>query len=167
MTAHALEGERKKCLSSGMNEYISKPIIEAQLHHLISHFSGIKEMPVIVKLNKSTAYDTIDLSYMREVSGGNMDYEKTVTQQFIEAIPGDLKDIEKAWQHKDLMNLRQLVHNMKTTISVMGLNELLRPYLDSLEYDDLDETSFRSSYDALQSFCIASLQEANDFYSTL
>ncbi|MEO6231674.1 MAG: response regulator [Ferruginibacter sp.] len=167
MTAHALEGERKNCLSYGMNEYISKPIIEAQLHHLISRFAGITEMPVLESSNKGTAYQTIDLSYMREVSGGNMDYEKTVTQQFIEIIPGDLQGIEKAWQNKDLKNLRQLVHNMKTTISVMGLNELLRPYLDSLEYDELNETSFRNSFDALQSFCNASVQEANHFYATL
>ncbi len=167
MTAHALEGERKKCLSYGMNEYISKPIIELQLHYLISRFSGINEMPVLAKQHNSTAYHTIDLSYMREVSGGNMDYEKTVTQQFIETIPGDLQDIETAWRHKDMDSLRQLVHNMKTTISVMGLNELLRPYLDNLEYDELNETSFRNSFDALQSFCNASLQEANHFYATL
>ena len=41
MTAHALAGEREKCLSYGMNEYISKPIREDQLHKLIAQFTHI------------------------------------------------------------------------------------------------------------------------------
>jgi CheY-like chemotaxis protein len=40
MTAHALAGEMEKCLSYGMNEYISKPIREEQLHKLIAQFTS-------------------------------------------------------------------------------------------------------------------------------
>jgi CheY-like chemotaxis protein len=40
MTAHVLAGEREKCLSYGMNEYISKPIREMQLLSLIGQFTN-------------------------------------------------------------------------------------------------------------------------------
>lgn len=36
MTAHAMPGEKEKCLSSGMTEYISKPINEVELFNIIA-----------------------------------------------------------------------------------------------------------------------------------
>jgi signal transduction histidine kinase/CheY-like chemotaxis protein len=171
MTAHALAGEREKCLSYGMNEYISKPIREEQLHKLITRFTLVKAP---VNLNKekiisisANGYKYIELQYMKEVSGGNTEYEKTVTEQFIEAIPGDVEALNKAWKQGDITELRQLAHNMKTTISVMGLNEILQPYLDALEYETLDEESFRKKFIALKLICELSVEEAKQFLTTI
>ena len=35
MTAHALKGDRERCLEAGMDGYISKPITASQLHAVI------------------------------------------------------------------------------------------------------------------------------------
>ncbi|MES2513670.1 MAG: ATP-binding protein [Bacteroidota bacterium] len=42
MTAHALPGEREKCLSFGMTDYISKPIKEVDLKNLISKYINVE-----------------------------------------------------------------------------------------------------------------------------
>ena len=170
MTAHALAGEKVKCFSHGMNEYISKPLREGQLHNLISRFvkkNMINKMQA--KENDEAPlgrYKLIRLDYMKEISAGNTDYEKTVTGQFIEAIPGDLAALKKAWQNKDIAVLQQLAHNMKTTISVMGLNEKLQPYLDSLENETLSRKSFYENFSSIRLILTTALEEARDFYST-
>ena len=38
MTAHALKGDRKKCIASGMNDYIAKPFNPHQLQSLLSKY---------------------------------------------------------------------------------------------------------------------------------
>lgn len=168
MTAHALAGEREKCITYGMNEYISKPIKIDQLHSLIAQFTKIKS--TVAKTEKGNlneqGYEYINLNYMKEISGGDTEYEKTVTQQFIEAIPQELDEIEKAWKNNDIKQLRQLSHNMKTTISVMGLNDILQSGLDKIEYENLTEKKFEDSFSSVKSICIAALAEARQFYST-
>jgi signal transduction histidine kinase/CheY-like chemotaxis protein len=170
MTAHVLAGEREKCLGYGMNEYISKPIHEEELQKIIAEFT-IKEIDVPQKKEISEApsnpYRYINLHYLKEVSNGNTEYEKAVTMQFAEMIPDDLIAIENAWQRNDISLLRRLAHNMKTTVSVMGLNKLLQQYLDAIEYNNLDAESFRSTLLSLKYICERGSEEAMQFYATL
>ncbi|HMC87025.1 MAG TPA: hypothetical protein VKI61_15970 [Chitinophagaceae bacterium] len=56
---------------------------------------------------------------------------------------------------------------MKTTVSVMGLNEMLQLYLDALEYDELNEENFRRKFTTQKLICNAALEEAKQFYSRL
>jgi CheY-like chemotaxis protein len=171
MTAHAFAGEREKCLSYGMNEYIAKPINEIRLSRLITQFTGIANARAENKKNVSNeypaAYQFINLQYMREIGEGSKEYEKTVTELFIEAIPSDLEGLESALKKKDLVTLRQTAHNMKTNVSIMGLSEKLSSYLDELEYEPFDQAHFQQIILSIKNICLNALPEARHFYSTL
>ena len=171
MTAHAFAGEREKCLGYGMNEYTAKPISERELIRLIKQFTGIHDGGTDSKKSKKIGagdtYQFINLEYMREISQGDKGYEKTLTQQFIEAVPLDIEALDLALKDGDLHSLRQTAHSMKTNVSVMGLSEKLHSFLDELESASFDEAHFQQIISSIKTICLDALPEARHFYSTL
>ncbi|MFT3979362.1 MAG: ATP-binding protein [Ferruginibacter sp.] len=164
MTAHAMAGEREKCLGYGMNEYIAKPIHEQQLYSIISRLAGNSRND---KKAIAPVFHTIDLGYMKEISMGNAEYEKTVTEQFIEMVPENLQAIDNYWQAGNIAALQQEAHNMKTTISIMGLNKALQPDLDFMEYQHLSAETYDLHYRSLTDTCSKAIAEARLFLDSL
>ncbi len=171
MTAHAMQGEREKCLSYGMNEYISKPIREEKLREMIRMFTKPKSMEGELQVTNNSKgdyqYKVIDLKYLKDVSKGNIGYEKTVVSQFIEMIPEALQKISSCRKEGAIAAMKSEAHNMKTTVSIMGLDITLAPLLDRLEYDTLDEDSFNSTFLQLEAACRQAVAEAGTFYNSL
>ncbi len=171
MTAHAFPGEREKCLGYGMNEYITKPIREKELYGLIARLTRMEDNQVnvekeTIKTDDAT-YQLIDLHYMRGISDGDKDYERTVTEQFIEIIPVDLDALESALVTKDLDLLRRTAHAMRTNVAIMGLLVRMETFLDTLEYETFDEDKFQKAVLSVKTICLAALPEVHQFYASL
>lgn len=165
MTAHALAGEREKCLDMGMNEYISKPIKEQELYNLINLITTANANEK--EQGKNGTYKYLHLEYMREISGGNKDYERTVTAQFIEMMPEELEKLQAAFAKKDLQGLKRTAHSMKTTISIMGLTEQLQPILDSIEYSSYEDEKMRTNIHTVNTICTNAVSEASHLLTLL
>ena len=65
-----------------------------------------------------------------------------------------------------MIQLRQLAHNMKTTVSIMGLTGKLQPHLDKLEYEPLNTEIFNSTFKSISSVCLAAVKEAGFLLDT-
>jgi signal transduction histidine kinase/CheY-like chemotaxis protein len=171
MTANAFASEREKCLSYGMNEYIAKPIDERELYRLIAQFTRVHGTHPEYEKNANkedpVGYKFINLEYMQKISDGDKEYERTVTEQFLRAIPIDLETLESAFKTRDLSILRQTAHNMKTNISVMGLSENLQSYLDELEHEPFNDAHFQQIILSIKTICLNAIPEVRHFYSTL
>jgi signal transduction histidine kinase/DNA-binding response OmpR family regulator len=170
MTAHAAPGDREKSLHNGMNEYIAKPIDERQLFRLIAQFTGMNasrpEPEKAVVKEAPSGYAFIDLEYMSGISEGNKEYEKSVTEQFLEVIPLDIETLDLALINEDQPTIRRMAHRMRSDVAIMGLLEMLQSYLDVLEYEPFDETKFRQIISAVRAICLQALPEVRHFYAS-
>lgn len=169
MTAHAMAGEREKCLSFGMNDYLPKPINERQLYAYISRFAKLdheNRSNDSVEAAQELLYAYIDLSYMKEISRGNIQYEKQVTAQFLELIPQALAGIDKALLNNDFTAVGPIAHDLKTSMSIMGMTDEMERILDQLEYGKEKQELIRHAA-LLKMHCNMAMQEAAHYYQFL
>jgi HPt (histidine-containing phosphotransfer) domain-containing protein len=104
---------------------------------------------------------------MKEVSSGNIEYEKEVTIQFIGSVPQQLKALDEAAQSSDSDRLKKIAHNLKTTVSVMGLNEVLERYLSEIEDGEAKENLLKENIENIKQICFNALPEATHFLASL
>ncbi|WP_455204480.1 response regulator [Kaarinaea lacus] len=43
LTAHAMQGDKDKCIAAGMNDYLTKPVVETQLHAILRRWLNASE----------------------------------------------------------------------------------------------------------------------------
>ena len=168
MTAHALAGERERCMSRGMNEYISKPVNEDELFKLISGF-GLKEgknNQAKAKEN-STVYQYIDLTYMKSISNGDKDFERTVTQQFLDKIPVHLQELKLGYENNDFKLLKLRAHDLKSSVAIMGLLPLLEEKLNILELTNNENPISKQTLEETEDILLKSLDESKLFLQSL
>jgi len=168
MTAHAMPGEREKCMSFGMNEYISKPIVEKDLFDLISEFIKPNKHPdrSADAAISGGQFEYIDLHYMKSISNGNLEYEKLVTGQFIEIIPEHLSAIKEAYVMQDKEVVSHIAHDMKTSVSIMGLLPILEDRLEVVEFSETFDSKLKENIEVINNICLKAVKEAQQFYDT-
>jgi signal transduction histidine kinase/DNA-binding response OmpR family regulator len=125
MTAHALAGEREKCLQLGMNDYLAKPIREQELRSMITRFAP--------ETNEG-AKPEIDRNYLHETTLGNVDYQRELANIFLLQAPKDLDAIQAALRNSDLAAAATAAHSMKSTVGYMGFAQNIGLQLATFEY---------------------------------
>lgn len=124
MTAHALAGEREKCIRLGMNDYIAKPFREAEFRQIITRFAPKITSPTPLEL---------DREYLQETTLGNAAYQKELAQIFLAQTPKDLDAIHAALHTNDLSAAAKAAHNMKSTVGYMGFAKNIGQQLAAFE----------------------------------
>lgn len=126
MTAHSLIGEKEKCMEIGMNDYVGKPFTQEDLYSKIcsnllntSNPSGDSSTNSPVQLN--TNLDSINLNFLKEFSEGNKQFEKEMIELFLDQVPKDIADLDKAFKESDTLVIKQIAHKLKPSMSLLGL----------------------------------------------
>lgn len=132
MTAHALSGEREKCLQAGMNDYLAKPFKETDLLDKIAHWAQ-----QLHHQSSSTTSDTpiprIDLSFLIQQTSNNRAFINEMISIFRKQNPRDLAKLKAAIGKADFKTIYKTTHSLRNTIGFFGLTAAIGGELLTME----------------------------------
>jgi PAS domain S-box-containing protein len=115
LTAHAMKGDRERCLAAGMDGYIAKPI---QPHELFAAL-GTAVLPAPAARG-ADADGVLDRAEALERVGGDAGLLRSLAAMFLADCPRHLADLRAALTAHDLAALRRLGHTLRSAVGIFG-----------------------------------------------
>lgn len=140
MTASVLKGEKEKCMSIGMNDYISKPFDFSFLYSRISHFLGFEAAKYVAPVKEIQSIDKLfDLTLIEEMEDN--EYLTSVLSTFLNGTPEDLNQLQSAFTANHYEDVYKIAHKLKTSVGLFratGLFNVLTRIEESIRSEIRD-----------------------------
>jgi len=117
MTAHAMKGDRERCLEAGMDDYVPKPISSKTLLNAISALvpqkSGDEAMIDTTDTKNRGDRPLFDREALLQAFDNDWNFFKEVVDMFVADYPQMMTDIKKAIADGDTSMLQRTAHALK------------------------------------------------------
>jgi signal transduction histidine kinase/DNA-binding response OmpR family regulator len=114
MTAHAMEGDRERCLAAGMNDYISKPISALEIERVMRRYLAPNEQaPPETASTRSGMGDLISESELLNRVGWDQALASELVSLFRDDLGTRLKRMRQAVDDGDFESLANEAHAMR------------------------------------------------------
>lgn len=149
LTANFMVSERQKCLDVGMNDYLSKPFERQELLSMIDEWTTASS-------NKKSSgkierkFPKVSLAILKELSGGNKEFEEEMIDTFRKQSQEILKEMELDFQVENYKNLANNAHKLKTSFGIVGADTTTLNKLEKLELIPVDSNETAANLKALK-----------------
>ncbi|GEN77372.1 response regulator [Chryseobacterium hagamense] len=121
VTAGTIAGEKEKCLASGMDDFLPKPLRQADLLEMLKKYLTPENENV---RNTAGTEDYLDMSLLYEQTGDDEDFK----QMFLNLVTSELRlaesSIRSAVAEKNDAELGKILHKLRGTAGTAGLVKL-------------------------------------------
>jgi len=131
MTAHSMKGDQEKCIESGMNDYIAKPINPDQLFSVLSRWISKKHKTEDIKYRTKNSDSSlpfslpgIDIDSALKRINGNKELFKNLLKEFLKSYQDASDKIHDALQKGDTEFAARMSHTIKGIAGNFSANEL-------------------------------------------
>ena len=151
LTANAMKEDRQRCISSGMDNYLSKPLNSSSLAaalnsiHLNHADSDPKTTPKqrARQATPASEIDTpiaVDIKRLHEVTGDNEELFKEISQQYLDQAEEILSEMDKAIHIGNHDETCKLAHKLAGSSATCGMVAIVDP-LRNIECLNSNQTS--------------------------
>ncbi len=120
MTAHAMKGDRERCLEAGMDHYVSKPVRAKQLFDAINALAGTPTAPDTSADLPQSEGGGLDWEAALRAVKGDPELLKVVVDAVLEEAPRLLAEMRQAIAAGNAAALRLSAHTLKGSIRYFG-----------------------------------------------
>jgi two-component system, sensor histidine kinase and response regulator len=151
MTAHAMKGDRDRCLAAGMDSYVSKPIEAEALFAAIERY-GAKPAFKTPAARQPAALDWDKALHMMH---DRKELLVEIAQLFLQECPKLIREIHEAITHKDSIRLRRAAHTLKSSAAIFAAQPTMEAALK------LEQLGQRGSINEAMEVCDLLEQQAD------
>ena len=132
-TANVLGGEPEKCFAAGMDDFLSKPVVLAELAKKLAAWVPLPSKAAVTESPAAA----IDAEVVAEIAGGDAAVAREVLQRFWLYNTQDIANLKEAIASSDARAARDLLHRIKGSCRTVGAVSLAR-ICDTLEHADAE-----------------------------
>lgn len=124
MTANSLRNEEAKCIELGINEYIMKPFVHAEVLEKLCHYLSAENSGTVILARSTPASGELyNLANVYEMD--DHQYTCEILELFLKTIPSALARLKEVVLHEDWTAVQNEAHKMKSSFGILQMKQML------------------------------------------